>query len=212
MNTDNSKHLARALLDVCSGSIDEIGPQEAVAALYSCMSFVVAQAPKEHDATIRESLKSAVQEIADLAAEAREIYAAAPMTSQQIGDVACDVTKKLEEPFAVALCFHEWAPASNDSDFVGIVAFNHPHDWSPTADEREEVDDCCEDVAQQIYEGKLQGGQGFVLWGEPMTPATKEITRQITRTQKTLAAWCRGKFFVPLIFAYATHDANGTMQ
>ena len=110
---------------------------------------------------------------------------------KKIGDVARDVTKKLEEPFAVALCFREWAPASNGSDFAGIVAFNHPRDWSPTADERAEVDDCCEDVAQQIYEGKLQGGQGFVLWGEPMTPATKEITRQITRTQKTLAAWCQ---------------------
>src|SRR6516164_2208932 len=164
MNTDNSKHLARALLDVCSGSIDEIGPQEAVAALYSCMSFVVAQAPKEHDATIRESLKSAVQEIADLAAEAREIYAAAPMTSQQIGDVACDVTKKLEEPFAVALCFHEWAPASNDSDFVGIVAFNHPRDWSPTADERVEVDDCCGCRAANLR-GQTTGRSGLRALG-----------------------------------------------
>ena len=54
--------------------------------------------------------------------------------------------------------------------------------------------------------------QGLVLWGEPMTPATKKIMRQITRTQKTVAAWCRRKFFVPLMFAYATHDAHGTMQ
>jgi hypothetical protein len=67
-------------------------------------------------------------------------------------------------------------------------------------------------MAQQIYEGELKRGQGLVLWGEPMTPATKKITRQLTRTQKTVAAWCRGKFFVPLMFAYATHDAHGTVQ
>ena len=134
------------------------------------------------------------------------------MSFKPIGDVMRDVANRLQEPFAVVICFHEWAPASNGSDFVGIVAFNHPHDWSPSANERAEVDDCCEDMAQQIYEGELQRGQGLVLWGEPMTPATKKITRQITRTQKTVAAWCRGKFFVPLMFAYAIHDAHGTVQ
>jgi len=49
-------------------------------------------------------------------------------TWQQIGDVARDLTEKLEEPFAVALCFREWVPATNGSDFVGLVAFNHPRD------------------------------------------------------------------------------------
>jgi hypothetical protein len=78
MNIDNYRQLARALIDVCSWSIDEIGitPQEAVAAVCACMSFVVAQVPKEHDATIREFLKSTVREIVDLAAKAREIDAA----------------------------------------------------------------------------------------------------------------------------------------
>ena len=76
MNTDNYGHLARALIDVCSWSIDEgTTPQEAVAAVSACMSFVVAQVPKEHDATVGKFLKLTVPEIVDLAAEAREIDA-----------------------------------------------------------------------------------------------------------------------------------------
>jgi hypothetical protein len=45
-----------------------------------------------------------------------------------------------------------------------------------------------------------------------MTPATKKISRQISRNEKTLAAWCRGKYLIPLVIAYATHDIHGTMQ
>jgi len=78
LNADNYRNLARALIDVCSWSIDEIGitPQEAVAAVCACMSFVVAQTPKEQDTTVREFLKKTVPEIVDLAAKAREIDAA----------------------------------------------------------------------------------------------------------------------------------------
>jgi hypothetical protein len=115
-----------------------------------------------------------------------------------IGDIARDVTKKLEEPFAVGLCFREWAPASNGSDFAGIVAFNHPRDWSPNA--------------QQICDGEMQCGEGCVLWDDPLTPATKKISRQISRNEKTLAAWCRGKYLIPLVIAYAAHGAHETVQ
>jgi hypothetical protein len=57
------------------------------------------------------------------------------MSWQKIGDVTRDVTNKLQEPFAVVICFHEWAADNAGNDSVGIVAFNHPHGWSPTADE-----------------------------------------------------------------------------
>ena len=131
---------------------------------------------------------------------------------KKVGNVARDVTKKLEEPFAVALCFREWEPASVSSDFVGIVAFNHPRDWSPNDDENAEVDECCRDIAQQICDGEIERGDGQVLWDEQLTPATKRIWRRITRTQKTLMACCKGKYFVPILIRYATHDIHGTMQ
>jgi hypothetical protein len=130
------------------------------------------------------------------------------MIWKQIGDVTRDV----KEPFAVAFCFREWEPASNGSDFVGIVAFNHPRDWSPNDDQNAEVDECCRDVAQQICDGEIQRGEGQVLWDEQLAPATKKISREISQNEETLTAWCKGKYFVPILIRYATHDIHVTMQ
>ena len=134
------------------------------------------------------------------------------MSWQKIGDVPRYVTKKVEELFAVALCFREWAPATNGSDFVGLVAFNQPRDWSPNDEENAEVDECCRDIAQQICDGEIQRGEGCVLWDDPLTSITKKISRQISRNEKTLAAWCRGKYLIPLVIAYAAHGAYETLQ
>jgi hypothetical protein len=134
------------------------------------------------------------------------------MSWQKIGDVPRYVTKKVEELFAVALCFREWAPASNGRDFVGIVAFNHPRDWWPNDHKNAEVDECCRDIAQQSCDGEIQRGEGCVLWDDPLTPTTKKISRQISRNEKTLAAWCRGKYLIPLVIALAAHGAHETVQ
>jgi hypothetical protein len=68
------------------------------------------------------------------------------------------------------------------------------------------------EIAQQICDGEIQRGEGCVLWDDPLTPATKKISRRISRNEKTLAAWCRGKYLIPLVIAYAAHGAHETVQ
>ena len=70
----------------------------------------------------------------------------------------------------------------------------------------------CSDRCREWSKGPIQRGEGQVLWYEQLTPAAKRISRRITRTQKTLMAWCKGKYFVPILTRYATHDIHGTMQ